>query len=72
MDKFEDAIEVLNLLAETLAATKDQGDKAIENAIDLISAIISDSLTGDDDDCEEVFDVMLNYVVDKSRVYIDS
>jgi len=69
----EASITVLNQQAEMLAAAKYQGEQAVENAIDRIAAVIADSLTDDDDDdTEEVFDVMLNYVVDKSRVYIDN
>ncbi len=72
MDKFEEMVDVLDQLAEMLAAVKDQGDKAIESTIDRIAASINASLSGDDDEVEKVFDVMLNYVVDKSEVYIDS
>ncbi len=72
MDKFEEMVDVLDQLAEILAAVKDQGDKAIESTIDRIAASINASLSGDDDEVEKVFDVMLNYVVDKSGVYIDS
>ena len=72
MDEFEEMIDVLDQLAKILAATKDQGDKAIENAIDSIAGAINASLSGDDDEVEKVFDVMLNYVVDKSEVYVDN
>ena len=72
MGKFEEMIDVLDQQAEILAAVKDQGDKAIESTIDRIAAAINASLSGDDDEVEKVFDVMLNYVVDKSEVYVDN
>ena len=72
MDKFEEMIDVLDQQAEILAAVNDQGDKAIETTIDHIAAAINASLSGDDDEAEKVFDVMLNYVVDKSEVYVDN
>ena len=72
----EAILAALNQQAEMLAATKDQGDETIENAIDRIAAEISWSLRDNPDitdaRIEQVFDEMLNYVVEKSGVYVDS
>ena len=72
----ETIVAALDQQAEMLAATKDQGEEAIEIAIDRIAEEIAWSLRDNPDitdaRIEEVFDEMLSYVVEKSGVYIDS
>ena len=72
----EAILAALDQQAEMLAATKDQGEEAIEIAIDRIAEEIAWSLRDNPDitdaRIEEVFDEMLSYVVEKSGVYIDS
>ena len=45
MDKFEEMVDVLDQLADMLAAVKDQGDKAIESTIDRIATVHCRAMT---------------------------